>query len=83
MNEQFCKDLAHTFGITLEEQTDALAFHDNDGHEWILECAPQSEILFFYCYLSNNEPDQINKILKITEKCLVCSFYHQKMIKSF
>ncbi|EHU04478.1 chaperone CesF [Escherichia coli DEC1A] len=47
MNEQFCKDLAHTFGITLEEQTDALAFHDNDGHEWILECAPQSEILFF------------------------------------
>ncbi|HFO6165267.1 TPA: hypothetical protein ACV5FN_005401, partial [Escherichia coli] len=27
MNEQFCKDLAHTFGITLEEQTDALAFH--------------------------------------------------------
>ncbi|HFO9353338.1 TPA: hypothetical protein ACHK47_004962, partial [Escherichia coli] len=26
MNEQFCKDLAHTFGITLEEQTDALAF---------------------------------------------------------
>lgn len=65
MNEQFCKDLAHTFGITLEEQTDALAFHDNDGHEWILECAPQSEILFFYCYLSNNEPDQINKILKI------------------
>ncbi|EEQ7757327.1 Tir chaperone family protein, partial [Escherichia coli] len=23
------------------------------------------EILFFYCYLSNNEPDQINKILKI------------------
>lgn len=47
MNEQFCKDLAHTFGITLEEQTDALAFHDNDAHEWILECAPQSEILFF------------------------------------
>lgn len=46
MNEQFCKDLAHTFGITLEEQTDALAFHDNDAHEWILECAPQSEILF-------------------------------------
>ena len=65
MNEQFCKDLAHTFGITLEEQTDALAFHDNDGHEWILECAPQSEILFFYCYLSTNEPDQINKILEI------------------
>ncbi|EHU21578.1 chaperone CesF [Escherichia coli DEC1E] len=31
----------------MEEQTDALAFHDNDGHEWILECAPQSEILFF------------------------------------
>lgn len=65
MNEQFCKDLAHTFGITLEEQTDALAFHDNDDHEWILECAPQSEILFFYCYLSTNEPDQINKILEI------------------
>ncbi|WP_249546466.1 type III secretion system chaperone [Escherichia coli] len=31
----------------------------------MLECAPQSEILFFYCYLSTNEPDQINKILEI------------------
>nr|AAL06374.1 unknown [Citrobacter rodentium] len=65
MNEQFLTDLAHTFGITLEEPTDALAFHDNDGHEWILECAPQSEILFFYCYLSNTEPEQMNKILEI------------------
>lgn len=47
MNEQFRTDLAHTFGITLEEQTNALSFHDHDGHEWILECAPQSEVLFF------------------------------------
>ncbi|HFO5580636.1 TPA: hypothetical protein ACHYJN_006002, partial [Escherichia coli] len=38
MNEQFRTDLAHTFGITLEEQTNALSFHDHDGHEWILEC---------------------------------------------
>ncbi|EPM6904653.1 TPA: hypothetical protein ACV2AF_005801, partial [Escherichia coli] len=28
MNEQFRTDLAHTFGITLEEQTNALSFHD-------------------------------------------------------
>ncbi|EOS3552891.1 hypothetical protein H2Y31_RS26565, partial [Escherichia coli] len=26
MNEQFRTDLAHTFGITLEEQTNALSF---------------------------------------------------------
>ncbi|WP_113639902.1 Tir chaperone family protein [Escherichia albertii] len=65
MNEKFRTDLAHTFGIALEEQTDALSFHDNDGHEWILECAPQSEILFFYCYLLNNESIQINKIVEM------------------
>ncbi|EER5318386.1 type III secretion system LEE chaperone CesF, partial [Escherichia coli] len=33
MNEKFRTDLAHTFGIALEEQTDVLSFHDNDGHE--------------------------------------------------
>lgn len=65
MNEQFRTDLAHTFGITLEEQTNALSFHDHDGHEWILECAPQSEVLFFYCYLFNNESSKIDKILEI------------------
>ncbi len=47
MNEQFCKDLAHTFGITLEEQTDALAFHDNDGHEWILSAPLNQKFCFF------------------------------------
>ncbi|EOO7517013.1 type III secretion system LEE chaperone CesF, partial [Escherichia coli] len=55
----------HTFGIALEEQTDVLSFHDNDGHEWILECASQSEILFFYCYLLNSESIQINSILEM------------------
>ncbi len=65
MNEQFCKDLAHTFGIHIgRAKLHALAFHDNDGHEWILECAPQSEILFLL-FVSTNEPDQINKILEI------------------
>ncbi|EPY8571424.1 Tir chaperone family protein [Shigella flexneri] len=65
MNEKFRTDLAHTFGIALEEQTDALSFHDNDGHEWILECAPQSGILFFYCYLLSNESIQIDKLLEM------------------
>ncbi|EFQ2723058.1 type III secretion system LEE chaperone CesF [Escherichia coli] len=65
MNEKFRTDLAHTFGIALEEQTDVLSFHDNDGHEWILECASQSEILFFYCYLLNSESIQINSILEM------------------
>ncbi len=51
MNEQFRTDLAHTFGITLEEQTNALSFHDHDGHEWILECAPQSEVLFLLLFI--------------------------------
>ncbi|ENE0218554.1 Tir chaperone family protein [Escherichia coli] len=65
MNDQFRTDLAHTFGIALEEQTDALSFYDNDGHEWILECAPQSEILLFYCHLFNNESIKSDKILEI------------------
>ncbi|MGK3384757.1 hypothetical protein ACSLOB_29045, partial [Escherichia coli] len=41
------------------------SFNDHDGHEWILECAPQSEVLFFYCYLFNNESSKIDKILEI------------------
>ncbi|MCV4319375.1 type III secretion system chaperone, partial [Escherichia coli] len=65
MNEQFRTDLAHTFGITLEEQTNALSFHDHDGHEWILECAPQSEVLLFNFYLFNNETSTIVKILEL------------------
>ncbi|HFS4432725.1 TPA: Tir chaperone family protein [Escherichia coli] len=76
MNEQFRTDLAHTFGITLEEQTNALSFHDHDGHEWILECAPQSEVLFFYCYLFNNESSKIDKILEInTNRDLLGMFF--------
>ena len=45
MNEQFRTDLAHTFGITLEEQTNALSYHDHEGHERILESAPQTNDL--------------------------------------
>lgn len=56
MNDQFRTDLAHTFGIALEEQTDALSFHDNDGHEWILECAPNLRSCYFIAtYLITNQ----------------------------